>query len=368
MNSKVWTTALLLATLPALPVCAGVFYSPVFNMPLQPAPSTFDGGFYWVAPNGVVYGPNYYLVPPFNPTSGFDNVFVGQRFFGKMYTEAVTGVKCKDGSGGMPPAKQIGVGGYKLDYSDPDTVKNFDATAPMPNGYVPFGAVQPPPQTYGNGPLPMPRYANYPHFGAAAPMGYGFRPCGMVSQGPAAGVYQAGYCLPGYYGQGYYGQGYYGRGYYGQASYGPAYYGQSYYGPGYCGAYGQEPIRQVQAAEPCGPPPMPFPQGQALAAMYPNLYNQGCPNPARVCVPMPATPNYSMPYCPLPMTPNCSMAQTCFPPLPNPCYEPPCCEENPNLPKYFTSSAARSPRDFFMWKEVQEDKLLRARLPLTVPQ
>ena len=185
MKNKAWMLAVSLAALSSLPISAGVFYSPVFNMPLQPAPSPCNGGFYWVSPDCRVFGPNFCLYPPFTPMSGFDSTLVGQAIFAKLFDQACNGSPSKQGgppghgsSGSPPPTKQVGVSGYNLDYSDPDCWKKFDATTPMPNGYVPFA---PSPQSqpgYGNGPMPMPRYANYPNFQAAAG-GYGYGPAAM---------------------------------------------------------------------------------------------------------------------------------------------------------------------------------------------
>ena len=330
-------------------------------MPLQKAPSPRDGGFYWVMPDGTLVGPNYNLRPPFNPTSGFSNEFIGQRIFSKLHSDYIAEALKKSGGGpggpggsgggpggpggsggaGPPPAKQIGIGGYTMDYSDPNTFKKFDATAPMINGYVPFAQNQQgPPQAYGNGPMPMPRYANYPNYQAPAPPpGY---PGGMTSQAWQPNVYQAAYFVPGNDWNGY------GRG-------------------GYYGAYGQNPIVQVQAMQPYGPPPMPM-------AYAGNYYNQGYANmPGPPCPPygaMPALPYnmpaYSLPSYPTPAPPNYAMPPATFPPLPNPSYEPPSGPACP--PRYNYNPLVRSPRDFFMWGEVQEDRAARARRPMTVPQ
>ncbi len=60
-----WAGALLgFALTGSLASAGGVYYSPVFNTPLTPAPNTYGPGFYVMCPNGVVYGPNYCLRPP----------------------------------------------------------------------------------------------------------------------------------------------------------------------------------------------------------------------------------------------------------------------------------------------------------------
>ena len=140
-------------------------------------------------------------MPPFNPVSGFNNVVLGQTLFANLHENCVKAVLNKSGS--PPPPRQRGIGGYTMDYSDPNTFKNFDATAPMINGYTPFGPnQQQPPPTYGNGPMPMPRYANYPSYQPP------FSAMNSAAQAPSGGVYQAAYYAPGDYGSGYYGPAY----------------------------------------------------------------------------------------------------------------------------------------------------------------
>jgi hypothetical protein len=375
MKIKAWMLATLLVALSSLPVVAGVFYSPVYNMPLQPAPSPSNGGFYWVLPDGRVFGPNYNLYPPFTPISGFDNTSIGQGIFAKLYEDALTG-KGGSGKGGPgggpgaapggpgggpggpgggsggpggsgggpggpggpggngPPPKQKGFGGYNLDYSDPETWKNFNVN-PLPNGFNPFGPMQAP--TYGNGPMPMPRYANYPNFQAPAPMpNYGGYRTSMNMPLPQAGVYQAGYLSP-----------------------------------NFDGGYWQGPIQQVQAqaTPPYYAPPSGYPQGQPMGpnmgyGYSPSLPGTPCP-PQIPSLPYYRTPQYSMPYYPVP---NYSMPQTCFPTLPNVGYEGPPCPPCGGIPRqFYTNPMVRSPRDFWMWTEVQEDKADRARNPLKVP-
>jgi hypothetical protein len=59
--------ALLGMTLAASLADAGPYLSPVFCTPLPPAPDTCRPGFYVQGPAGMVYGPNYYLMPPTVP-------------------------------------------------------------------------------------------------------------------------------------------------------------------------------------------------------------------------------------------------------------------------------------------------------------
>src|SRR5271155_5222204 len=114
-----WAAVLFVTAMPGLTAHAQVYYSPVFNMPLQPAPSPSNGGFYWVTPDGRVFGPNYSLYPPFTPMSGFDNTFIGQRIFAKIHEEAIASAIGKggpgkgqgqgqgQGGGAPPPTKQV---------------------------------------------------------------------------------------------------------------------------------------------------------------------------------------------------------------------------------------------------------------------
>jgi hypothetical protein len=52
-------------------------------------------------------------------------------------------------------------------------------------------------------------------------------------------------------------------------------------------------------------------------------------------------------------------------PLPNPGYNPPLPEQHP--PGFPSHPFARSPRDFFMWSDVMQDRLARAQRPALVP-
>jgi hypothetical protein len=78
------------------------------------------------------------------------------------------------------------------------------------------------------------------------------------------------------------------------------------------------------------------------------------------------TPNYAIQHYPMPLSPNYSMPPQMFPALPNPSYEPPS-GPNGNQKLYVQNPLVRSPRDFFMWGDVQQDKKERERRPLSVP-
>lgn len=65
-----WASALLACALSATFAAAQPYCSPVLHVPLCIAPDACNPGFYYMAPNGVIYGPNYYLVPPSCPFNG----------------------------------------------------------------------------------------------------------------------------------------------------------------------------------------------------------------------------------------------------------------------------------------------------------
>jgi hypothetical protein len=63
--NKLWLSALLVLGLSGTAqaqVCA-----PALRQPLGFAPDACGPGFYAAGPTGMVYGPNYYLVPPWSP-------------------------------------------------------------------------------------------------------------------------------------------------------------------------------------------------------------------------------------------------------------------------------------------------------------
>ena len=197
-----------------------VYYSPAFNMPLQPAPSPRDGGFYWVMPDGCVYGPNYYLRPPFAPITGFNPTLVGQVAFAQTFESYLAGKTPQKGSrpGQQPPNGQqqqqlqqqqppqpdprnsFGVGKYTLDYSDPQSLSAFDTNSALPNGYMmPFGVNPAPGQVPANSQQAMPRYPNYPSMPPQEPPP-GYRPAdprwsGSMSPAYPSGVQYANYQL-----------------------------------------------------------------------------------------------------------------------------------------------------------------------------
>ena len=65
-----FSAALLVSVLATSLAHADPYYSPVFHTPLPVAPDACGPGFYAVCPNGVVYGPNYWLRPPWEPFNG----------------------------------------------------------------------------------------------------------------------------------------------------------------------------------------------------------------------------------------------------------------------------------------------------------
>src|ERR1700676_2458233 len=59
----------LLLAITAAPVAYAITnFSPVFKRPLPIAPDACGEGFYTTGPDGTVYGPNYCVRPPFEPT------------------------------------------------------------------------------------------------------------------------------------------------------------------------------------------------------------------------------------------------------------------------------------------------------------
>jgi hypothetical protein len=71
MKAIIRCTAALLASLTVCSLAgADPYYSPVFHTPLPPAPDTCGPGFYAACPNGMIYGPNYWLRPSWAPYNG----------------------------------------------------------------------------------------------------------------------------------------------------------------------------------------------------------------------------------------------------------------------------------------------------------
>src|SRR5437879_4442175 len=64
-----WAGSLAGIVLAAALASAEPYCAPAFHVPLVPAPDAWGPGFYAACPNGMVYGPNYWLqpsTPPFN--------------------------------------------------------------------------------------------------------------------------------------------------------------------------------------------------------------------------------------------------------------------------------------------------------------
>ena len=71
MKATVRCTGALVGTLLAASIAyADPYYSPVFHTPLPVAPDACGPGYYAVARNGMVYGPNYWLRPSWEPFNG----------------------------------------------------------------------------------------------------------------------------------------------------------------------------------------------------------------------------------------------------------------------------------------------------------
>ncbi len=66
----IWAGALVGLALSTTSAFAFGNGSPVFFTPYPVAPDACGPGFYAACPNGMVYGPNYYLRPPGSPYSG----------------------------------------------------------------------------------------------------------------------------------------------------------------------------------------------------------------------------------------------------------------------------------------------------------
>lgn len=103
-----------------------------------------------------------------------------------------------------------------------------------------------------------------------------------------------------------------------------------------------------------GPPPPGFTPGLPPPNTPPGLptpgYAPGLPAPGfAMNLPAPGYPGYTL--SPVP--------------LPTPGYEPP--PGAPKPPCFAVHPFARSPRDFFMWSDVLEDRLVRAQRPSLVP-
>ena len=191
-----WAAVLLVTALPALTAHAQVYYSPVFNMPLQPAPSPSNGGFYTVLPDGRLWGPNYYLVPPFNPITGFNGTPVGQKIFADVFSQYM-----KNGSAQIAKAngsgnpKNVGVGTYGMDYSDPKSLSAFDTQKSL--GFQPFPA-----QVQPARPANYPPYANNPGYAYGYGYGYQMPTQPMMASRPAPPQYYQANYQPLYYGTG----------------------------------------------------------------------------------------------------------------------------------------------------------------------
>ena len=373
-SSFLWASVLLTTVLPAAHAQTGVYYSPVFHSPLQPAPSPSNGGFYWVLPDGRLQGPNYYLCPPFTPVGGFSTALVGQEIFANSFMRFV---KSGSAQGAHHPAQQtprnVGIGSYNQDYSEPANLSTFDPQNGL--GYQPFpGRMQPPSPAVSTQASYQP-HGYYPQY---AWTGYGYgapmQAMPMSAQAQQASIYHL-------------------------ASYQPV-SGSSQVVPT------QYPAPPAPAAPPavavprggsCAPIPIPFPcmpspgyqpnlpglpspgytpNMPGLAPCFPGLPSPGytprmpgLPNvgytPAMPCLPNQfPSPGYSPTFPGLP-SPSYSPRTPC---LPSPGCTPPLCpSECGGTPGYYHPASIRSPRDFFMYGDNLEDQRLRERKALQVP-
>jgi hypothetical protein len=369
----------------------GIYCSPVFHMPLQPAPSPANGGWYCMRANGQLQGPNYCLRPPFTPITGFNGTAVGQEIFQKVFLDLYKPKKNE-------PPKTVGVGGYNADYSDPQSLPYFNHhPQPMPQGYLPPGEHMPPggPMPGGHMPGgPMPNGGPMPH-GGHMPLGPGFGPPPGYPGMPGPGMPPPGF-MPSeksHNGQivqgpgdmnGLYRTSYLGRGPIRQVQAGEQNGGVSLPNPGY--AMPQQAIPYLDYSTPLPyygygmcPVPMPAygwgPANMGYSMAWPGYYLPPMPLPAPgyqpgYAPPLPA-PGYVPPQVYMP-TPGYAPAQPVTMPtpqyspnLPNVGYEPP--TPPPTTAVYPSHSLVRSPRDFFMWIESQEDKATREKRALPVP-
>lgn len=80
MKATVRSLAIFIFTLAAASFAqADPYCSPVFHVPLPPAPDTSGPGFYTYCPNGMIYGPGYWLRPAWAPYNGPAAPFMGQQ-------------------------------------------------------------------------------------------------------------------------------------------------------------------------------------------------------------------------------------------------------------------------------------------------
>lgn len=336
--------------------CPGAIYcSPVFHMPLQPAPSVCDGGFYYFDCAGRCYGPNYCLRPPFNPIQGFDQTLVGQTIFAKVMLEQFKPKNHPTQQGqGHGNGSGHGIGNYNGDFANPQNLPYFN---PGNQAGPPPYAVMPPPPGFAPG---MPGFApGMPGFppgypgqpGLPPPLEHG--PKSLIARGPTNNIQLAGY--------------------------GP-YSGNMPYGNPWVARYPTQAPTFPPAAPPVGYGPGPVAMPNYPGYAMPQV---GTPNYAMQGIPMPA-PGYGPPYVPLPGLPAPGYAGPNVPlpgnfgytpqNMPNVGYTPslPAVGYEPPLPPpttacYPSHSLVRSPRDFFMWSETMEDATARQRRPALIP-
>lgn len=327
---------------PYVPPC-GNYCSPVFKCLLPAAPDLFSGGFYYIAPNGQVCGPNYYLRPPVSPFNGAHQPqYVGQILMAKKLGMAPPPFS-HDGRLVRPPA---GPGGASHTPPAPPPLgcgPNPFLTSMSPYGPTDSGWMPPPPAQMPapqGGPLPPPVYQP----GGTPPMWHqtpGYAP----PQTPARLAY---------------------------------------------GWWPTMPVQLAQATAPILNPAAPMVPGMPPMGFPPNMPPPNVPPPG-FAPPMPIpgynpalpTPAYN-PNLPAPAyNPNLPVPGY-TPNLPVPGYTPnlPVPSYTPNLPNFSIPvygaptkvqtafpyhPYVRSPRDFFMWRENMEDQVMRQTRPALVP-
>lgn len=100
-----WPAAVLLVSFSACPVFAQVIYcSPALHRPLGIAPDACGPGFFLTSPQGVTFGPNYYLRPPWPPENGVRPDFYRLGGAQQMYRGAP---HQPIGPGGLPPIQSL---------------------------------------------------------------------------------------------------------------------------------------------------------------------------------------------------------------------------------------------------------------------
>jgi hypothetical protein len=121
VNSTRWGGALLALLLATPLVSAYTWGSPIYCRPYYPAPDACGPGWYVVNPWGMVYGPNYYVYPPFPPVGGCSPA---NYYTARAQAQAPAGYPILPGRPGQPP--------QPLPVFNPQTAKIEFPTPPPP--------------------------------------------------------------------------------------------------------------------------------------------------------------------------------------------------------------------------------------------